>query len=47
MPEPAQSYPDVVEEIHCLIRENQREGRCKEALRAPSAAANATRTQAE
>ena len=41
MPEPAQSYPDVIKEVQCLIREDQWEGRRKEALRAPSAAANA------
>ena len=34
MPEPAQSHPDVVEEIQGLIRENQWEGRFKEALQA-------------
>ena len=47
MPEPAQSHPDVVAETHCLIRENQWEGRFKEALQVPSAVANATRTHAE
>ena len=26
MPEPAQSYPDVIKEVQCLIREDQWEG---------------------